>query len=134
MIKHILLATMMIMGIAVHANGGDTPDICSAVANYAVIATQIRFQDGTFSDKYNPKSLRFHRDLVDYPVIQVTDLGNCEENGTNLKESWCRVAGGSPEVYQYEFGHKESGVVTPIAGVIVTFNRGSCWVDELTHK
>lgn len=124
----IALAGMLIAGS--NAFAVTLPDICKSAANYTAKMMNIRYQDGTFGDSYNPSSIRLTRDLVKFPITQVTFLGNCDET-PGLKESWCQVAGGSPDVYQVKVGKKESdGHVYPMSTLVVTYNRGGCWVDE----
>jgi hypothetical protein len=44
------------------------------------------------------------------------------------------VAGGSPDVYQADVSRVEGREVGQFAKVIVTFNRGGCWVDEASRN
>lgn len=127
-----LLTGMLLLSAPTLAKADTMPDICKSVANYAAQALDLRFSDGSFSDKENPKTIVMKRNLKKYPMT-VKDLGNCEDN-INLKESWCRVAGGSPEVYQVDVARKETDGSYPFATVIVTYNRGGCWVDEVVSQ
>lgn len=134
--KSSLLLTGMLLAAANFAAATPaipaTPDICDSVANYAAVGLQMAFSDGTWMDVYDPASVRLTRDLNKYP-FKKTFLGNCDEDAGKLKDSWCQVAGGSPDVYQYDISEKDGNDTYPIATVIVTYNRGGCWVDEASR-
>jgi hypothetical protein len=124
----VILAAMMISAApALAAN--KIPDICKTAANYAAQTASIRYQEGSGSDEYNPKTLKLKRDHKAFPA-KYKFLGNCDEDGAKLKTEWCEVAGGSPDVYQAEV----SAFGVPTINVIVTYNRSGCWVDEVTRK
>jgi hypothetical protein len=111
------------------------PEVCKTAAYYSALTFDISYTDGTWSDKYNPKKLTLKKDYKKYPITSIQFLGNCDDGTSTLKESWCQVGGGSPDVYQVEVSKAQSKTdVYPIANVIVTYNRGGCWVDEATSK
>jgi len=107
------------------------PDICESVANYAAQALMMVFQDGTWTDPVNPSKVTIKRDFKKYPITKTTDLGSCDDDGNHLPQAWCNVAGGSPNVTQYEISEDEGKYGKyPVAKVTVTYNRGGCWVDQ----
>ena len=134
--KNVLLAGLALASAPALAAGPKIPDICKAAANYTAKMMNIRYLDGTFTqDVYNPSSIRLKKDYVKFPILRTTYLGACEAQDSGLKEEWCQVAGGSPVVWKVEVGQKEDGgPAYPIADVIVTYNRGGCWVDEAAKK
>jgi hypothetical protein len=130
----LLLAGMLLSSAPAMAAHDAIPDICKSVANYATQALALQFSDGTFSDKYNPTTIQLIEDFKTYPFTSIKDLGNCDQN-PHLKKSWCNVAGGSPEVYQLDVAESDGADASyPFATVIVTFNRGGCWVDSADRK
>jgi hypothetical protein len=107
------------------------PDICESVANYAAQALMLEFADGTWADPVNPSRVTIKRDFKKFPITKSTDLGSCEDDQNKFPEPWCQVAGGSPEVLQYEISAPDSlGTNYPVAKVTVTYNRGGCHVDQ----
>src|SRR4051812_11668325 len=110
----LLLATLIFTGS--QAMAATMPHICANVAGYAAQTTSLRFTDGTWGDKENPSHLELKSDFKTYPVIKETYLGNCDEDpaNPNIKEEWCRVAGGSPDVYKAEIGQNYDGNTYPL--------------------
>jgi hypothetical protein len=131
--SNLLLAGSALLSAA-PALATDAPDICKTAVNYAVQAADLQIEDGSFAPKYDPSHITMAKNFKTYPIAKVTDLGNCDSENSNLKESWCRVGGGSPEVYQIDVNKSERGQSWELATVVVTVNRGGCWVDELTKK
>lgn len=111
------------------------PQICKSAANYAAKAANISMEDGTYSEAYDPAKITFKKDFVKFPITKVEFVGNCDET-PNIPENWCRVAGGSPDVWKVEVSQRDAdtGSAYPIADVVVTYNRGGCHVDEVEKK
>jgi len=111
------------------------PDVCKTAANYTVQAMDQHYDDGDVGNPNNPNQITLGLDFKFYPVISVKDLGSCDEK--KFKDSWCSVAGGSPEVFQIDVAYDSNGkgsTAYPFATVYVTYNRGGCWVDEAARK
>lgn len=131
----ILLASTMVATTSFANDKVDMPAICKTQANYAVQALNLGFSDGSFADKHNPSSVKLKLDFKNLPITKIEFLGNCDEDEAKLKESWCVVAGGSPDVFKAEVAMSDDqGNKYPYADVIVTYNRGGCRVDEITRK
>ena len=109
------------------------PDICKSAANYAAQSMDIPFTDGNWGDLQDPASVTLKKDLVNYPVTNVESLGNCDED-PSLNPAWCQIAGGSADVYQIEVAKANGANTYDFVSIVVTFNRGSCWVDTATRK
>lgn len=129
----VLLAGMLLTGGAAMADTAPTmPNICKTTANYGAQAANFRFNDQSWGDPNDPDQLTVKKDFKTYPITAVKFLGNCDDDpGNVLKESWCHVAGGSPDVYQVDVGQVQDKDIYPMATVIVTYNRGGCRVDEV---
>lgn len=134
--KLIMAVTTLFMGSVSLAD--DMPAICKNLAQYTAQITELRFTEAAYGDVYNPKTLKLNSDFKKYQISKVTDLGNCEEEipgAEPLKDSWCRVAGGSPEIYRAEVSVVDSsGGSYPAVDVIVNYNRGGCTVREVVTK
>ena len=126
----LLAATLFLSPVA---QADSMPEICKTVVNFTAQSLNVRTTEGSWADPYNPGSIRIRKDLRKFPITSEKFLGNCDED-SGLKESWCRVAGGSPNVYQAEVGQAEGNEAYPFATVIVTFNRGGCHVAEASLK
>jgi hypothetical protein len=125
-----LLAGMLLVAAPL-AQAEVMPEICKSAVNLVAKALSVPYSDGTFADKYDPNKITLKKNFAKYPMT-VTFLGNCDET-QGLKETWCQVAGGSPNVYQVDVSRRESttGDAYPMAKMIVTYNRGGCWVDDV---
>ena len=112
----------------------DVPAGCLSVANYAAQALDLRMGDA-YTGGGTPDSVSLKADFAGYPVTASRALGDCGAPGTHFPAAWCKVAGGMPSVFQVEVSKSDSqGGVAPFADVVVTFNRGGCWVDSATRK
>jgi hypothetical protein len=121
---------MLLSSAPVLAAADTVPDICKAVVNYTAQTLDLRLEDGTWSDGLNPKKIVLKRNDAQYPA-DIKFLGNCDQDYNSLKQTWCRVAGGSPDVYEAKVTKNEGKNGSyPFATVIVTYNRGGCHVDE----
>jgi hypothetical protein len=136
------LAGMLLTGTSAFATqtpaqDSGIPDICKSVANYAAQTLALGFQDGTVADGVvDPQKLTLKVDYKTYPTTYKA-LGDCEEE--NLNPAWCQVAGGQPVVFEADVQQAVQVVNStqtesfPLATVIVTYNRGGCWVDQVTQ-
>jgi hypothetical protein len=107
----------------------DIPASCKALAS---TAAQLVDQSTEESKDGSDQELTIKGDAIHAPVTKVTFLGNCDEDTHHkLKQSWCRVAGGSPDVYQLEVSDKQDNWTGKKATVIMTSNRGYCRIDEV---
>jgi len=109
------------------------PDICKTAVNYGAAALQLRFYDKSIGNPYDPNSVTLKKDLQTFPISNVKYLGNCDEDYGKLKDSWCVVAGGSPDVYQATVSRVDQGNTYAVGTVVVTYNRGGCWMDEVSN-
>ena len=127
-----LLAGMLLVAAPL-AQAEVMPEICKSAVNLVAKALNVPYSDGSFSDAYDPNKITLKKNFAKYPMT-VTYLGNCEET-PGLKDTWCQVAGGSPNVYQVDVARVEApGESYPMAKMIVTYNRGGCWVDDVEKK
>jgi hypothetical protein len=127
----IMIAGILLTGGQAMANTNPLPDVCKTVANIAAQALEFRSSDDDAA-----KTVTLTEDLVHFPVTKAVYLGNCDDDHASLKQAWCRVGGGSPDVYRVEVSDAEdsAGKPYPIATMVVTFNRGGCWVDSAERK
>lgn len=126
-----LLAAAFLAGGQALAAAPALPESCKQIASQSTQILDQRVEEG--DDSHADITLK--SDPAHLPVTKVSFLGNCDENGDRLKKSWCRVAGGSPDVYQVKVSDKsDDGYVGAKATVIVTFNRGYCRVDEIISE
>jgi hypothetical protein len=132
--SRVILAAMMISAAPVLAEQVAMPEICKTTINYTAKVLNIGFEDGSFADKYDPNRIVLKKDFKKYPIV-ATYLGDCEEQNAKIKPEWCQVAGGSPTVFQVEVsGPDGNGGTVPEVKITVTYNRGSCWVDQVEKK
>jgi hypothetical protein len=103
------------------------PEICQTAVNFAAGALNAGFNE----DGEDPATLTLKKDFVTFPITKSVLLGNCDEDAAKLKKSWCTVAGGSPDVYQVTVSENSNGSTFPREIMIVTYNRGGCFVDEV---
>ena len=123
--KKTTLAAVAIMGAPALADTG-MPAICYTAVNLSAATLNERYTDESFGDAYDPAQITLKKDFAARAITKTTFLGSCEDQ-QKFKPGWCRVAGGSPVVWQAEV--TENGEKT--ATVTVTYNRGGCWVDEV---
>ena len=116
------------------------PTICNSAINYAVQSLDLGLSDGAVADPYDPTSIRLVKSLNQYPISNVKYLGGCD--APQVKKAWCRVAGGEPAVFQADVSEAYmkdpkipgTGGTYPIATVVVTYNRGGCFLDLVEKK
>lgn len=131
--SNLLIAGMLVASSAARATTPVKPDICESLANYAAQVMLLNFADGTWTDPVNPAALNLKRNFAKYPITKVTDLGSCDDPKSKLPPSWCQVAGGVPDVVQYQVSENDGKFGTyPVANVVVTYNRGGCHIDQVS--
>jgi hypothetical protein len=130
----LLLTGILLSTTSTWADTVDLPEICKSAANYAAQAMALSFTDRSWGDPVDPSKVTLKKDFVTFPITAVKDLGGCFDDNPAIKSTWCQVAGGVPGVYQLDVARVLGHLSEPFATVVVTYNRGGCWVDQTELK